>query len=648
MEDRLDYQVGQHRWGATWGATGFEVCHRPPDSSLPFYCPNCARNRLYPLRFDLAKTLLEKEAAGQKIEKAVKNAAGFEGIAPEGSGQSKSTLDEPSKIAIETMRTLKTQSEIRTEAIQVQIAKLRREIEEGKQEIAKRRAALAKRRSDAEAVNYQLSQRRAAILNNVQKEIKKTENAWNTLHSKRTSLESRRFDQEPDASPAQITTSLSHIAHLLVLVSHYLALRLPAEVILPHRGYPLPTVFPPGSSYIAKDIPFPGLSPSNSFGPTASKAPDPRPLPRPRPLFLDRSLPKLSKEDPGGYALFVEGVALLAWNISWVCRSQGLHIGQDSWEDVCEMGRNLWQLLVAPPALTKALAGRDLQAKPPSNKDAPTRGGALHRTRSLPLLGHYSHGTAHSFLGSAEGLEFMKTWKLPSPLKVADKLKSTLLSEMATTEWELLEEDEWDEGGTPQPETEQNDGHVLVATRQARDNDPGNEDTRSILTARTVVDEEYNERARGERGQATASSARPKGTKGWTKCDASIASLLAEKSANRHQDVESERGNKSSSAGGVWVSVLMAQPGSTEESSRPSRKKCISLYLMHIDNSMVSMIDYVRTEIYISDVTPTSNLQISLWLAYSELLLRDLAEDRFDERWKGEENDRTEIRGTRN
>ncbi|EER28651.1 hypothetical protein D8B26_001075 [Coccidioides posadasii str. Silveira] len=528
-----------------------QVCHRPPDSSLPFYCPNCARNRLYPLRFDLAKTLLEKEAAGQKIEKAVKNAAGFKGIAPAGSGQPKSTLDEPSKIAIETMRTLKTQSEIRTEAIQVQIAKLRREIEEGKQEIAKRRAALAKRRSDAEAVNYQLSQRRAAILNNVQKEIKKTENAWNTLHSK--TAESRMFlcrevaslynlrqktrrrngeiistysiggvnmvdpRDMNSASPAQITTSLSHIAHLLVLVSHYLALRLPAEVILPHRGYPLPTVFPPGSSYIAKDIPFPGLSPSNSFGPTASKAPDRRPLPRPRPLFLDRSLPKLSKEDPGGYALFVEGVALLAWNVSWVCRSQGLHIGQDSWEDVCEMGRNLWQLLVAPPALTKALAGRDLQAKPPSNKDAPTRGGALHRTRSLPLLGHYSHGTAHSFLGSAEGLEFMKTWKLPSPLKVADKLKSTLLSDMATTEWELLEEDEWDEGGTPQPETEQNDGHVLVATRQARDNDPGNEDTRSILTARTVVDEEYNERARGERGEATASSARPKGTKGWTK-----------------------------------------------------------------------------------------------------------------------------------
>ncbi|WEW58510.1 hypothetical protein PRK78_003978 [Emydomyces testavorans] len=527
------------------------VCCRQPDSTLPFYCPNCVRNQLYPLRFDYARTLLEKESAGRQIERAVGHASRTSEAGTELPDQSK--RDQPSKVTIETLRTLKAQSEIRTEAIRVQIANLRREIEGGKQDIAKRRAALAKRHSDAESVNYQLPERRTAMLNNIQKEVKRTESAWNSLHTK--TAESRLFlcrevanlynlrqkswrrngeiistysiggvnivdpRDMNSANPAQITTSLSYIAHLLVLVSHYLALRLPAEVTLPHRGYPLPTVLPPSSSYIARDVPFPGLFPSNSFSPTASRSSESRPLPRPRPLFLDRSLPKLAKEDPAGYTLFIEGVALLTWNVSWVCRSQGLQIGQESWEDVCEMGRNLWQLLVAPPTLTKALAGRELQTKPSNSKDSPR--GNLPRTRSLPLLGHYSHGTAHSFLGNAEGMEFMKTWKLPSPVKVADKLKSSLLSEMATAEWELLEEDEWDDEGGPQPPQEESKEHDLVTTKQAGEDDPivetHDDIGRSILTVRTIPADEAGDRPQEEQEGPVASNARPKSTKGWTK-----------------------------------------------------------------------------------------------------------------------------------
>ncbi|EEP76628.1 predicted protein [Uncinocarpus reesii 1704] len=522
-----------------------QLCGRSPGSSLPFYCLTCARNQMYPLRFEIAKTLLEKEAAGQQIEEAVSDATRTDEGENERPGLSR-WPNEPSKIAIETMRTLTTQSEIRKEAIQVQIARLRAEIEEGKEEIAKRRAALAKRRSDAESANYQLSERRAATLNSVQNEAKKIENAWNSLHAKTAESrmflcrevaslynlrqKSRRRNGEiistysiggvnmvdprdmNGASPAQITTSLSHIAHLLVLVSHYLALRLPAEITLPHRGYPLPTIFPSGSSYLAKDVPFPGLSPSNSFSPATTRGSDSRPLPRPRPLFLDRSLPKLAKEDPAGYTLFLEGVSLLAWNVSWVCRSQGLQIGQDSWEDVCEMGRNLWQLLVAPPALAKALAGRDLQVKPSNSKE--TTRGTLQRTKSLPLLGHYSHGTAHSFLGNAEGNEFAKTWKLPSALKVADKLKSTLLGEIASAEWELLEQDEWDEASAAQAE----DGVVNGKRASSGEDDRGDADTRSTITVKAVVEDEECDVVQKEPGEpATPTDTRPKGTKGWTK-----------------------------------------------------------------------------------------------------------------------------------
>jgi hypothetical protein len=68
------------------------------------------------------------------------------------------------------------------------------------------------------------------------------------------------------------------------------------------------------------------------------------------------------------------------------------------------------------------------------------------------MLGHYSHGTVHSFLGASEGSDFMRTWKLPTPTKIFDKLKFNLVGEMASAEWEFLDEQEWEDGN---PEIEQ-------------------------------------------------------------------------------------------------------------------------------------------------------------------------------------------------
>ncbi|KAL2814741.1 UV radiation resistance protein and autophagy-related subunit 14-domain-containing protein [Aspergillus granulosus] len=250
------------------------------------------------------------------------------------------------------------------------------------------------------------------------------------------------------AAPDQISTSFSHIAHMVVLVSHYLSLRLPAEITLPHRNYPTPTIYTPSASYHPREANSKLSTQSSSSSPTTSRTSDAHPPPpRPRPLCIDKSLPKLAKEDPGTYGLFIEGVTLLAWNVSWLCRSQGLNLGADSWEDICDIGKNLWQLLVAPPGnpstLVRTLAGRDTQAKNKAPKDSPRT--TLHRTKSFPMLGHYSHGTAHSFLGASEGTDFIRNWRLPAPTKVTDRLKSTLLGEMASAEWELLEEKEWDD-----------------------------------------------------------------------------------------------------------------------------------------------------------------------------------------------------------
>ncbi|GMF68304.1 unnamed protein product [Aspergillus oryzae] len=106
----------------------------------------------------------------------------------------------------------------------------------------------------------------------------------------------------------------------------------------------------------------------------------------------------------------------------------------------------MWQLLVAPPAqtstLVRAFAGRDVQSKVKITRDPPKT--IIQRTKSFPMLGHYSHGTVHSFLAASEGTEYTRTWRLPTPTKVADKLKSSLLGEMASAEWEVLEKKEWD------------------------------------------------------------------------------------------------------------------------------------------------------------------------------------------------------------
>lgn len=253
-------------------------------------------------------------------------------------------------------------------------------------------------------------------------------------------------------------------------------------------------------------------SQSSSTSPVASRTAHAKPPPRPRPLFPNSALPKLAKEDPATYTLFLEGVSLLAWDVSWVCKTQGVSTGAESWEDVCDMGKNLWQLLVPPPALQRVLSGRDQPTKTQDARDTSKNNTALHRPGSFPKPGHYSHASAHSFLGSAEGTEFLKTWKVPSPLKIADKLKSTLLSEMTNAEWELVEENEWDEGGGEQavqsPPREER--AVQVDTKHGALNGDAN----STVTARTVQQDQPE--ANGEHPHPTQNK-RAKGTTGWTK-----------------------------------------------------------------------------------------------------------------------------------
>lgn len=282
-----------------------------------------------------------------------------------------------------------------------------------------------------------------------------------------------------------------------MLVSHYLSLRLPAEVVLPHREHPTAAIYAPSGSYISTD--------------NRSR------LPRPRPLFIGKSLRKVAVEDPTTYNLFLEGATLLAWNISWLCRTQGINLGSDSWEDVCDIGKNLWQLLVASPAqastLTRAFAGRDVQTKLKAAKDSPRT--TIQRTKSFPMLGHYSHGTVHSFLGASEGMQFMRTWKLPTFTKVVDKLKSTLLGEIATAEWELLDKTEWDD----EAQEPQQPSAKEPPTAPEPDGKPELDTEKDDASRVALGSAESTEHSNVEREVTNehASGGRQKGSSGWMK-----------------------------------------------------------------------------------------------------------------------------------
>ncbi|KAJ5699814.1 hypothetical protein N7536_002827 [Penicillium majusculum] len=517
------------------------ICSRAPHSRLSFHCPTCARNQLYQLRIDSTQVLLEKEVLGKQIETAVTCGSSWDKPFP----HEQELLDTDKACSprwvLQTISTRHAVSLAKRELASHQLEALKLEVEAKKTEIAKRKEALVRRRSDAESAKFQLEERETGILAGVQNTSKRVEHVWHSLHSK--TAESRIYLcrevanlyglrkatkkgqgretyvlgcgfivdlRDMNGIPhEQISTSFSNIAHLLIIVSHYLSLRLPAEITLPHKNYPVPTIYTLSASYRSRDG-HDGADYQASSSPAASRTVDPRTYtPHPRPLFIDKPLPRLAKEDPATYAFFLEGATLLAWNVAWLCRTQGINLSSDSWEEVCDIGKSLWQLLVAPPAhpstLMRAFAGRDTQAQMKSAKDSPRT--TIQRTTSFPMLGHYSHGTAHSFLGASEGVEFMRMWKLPTPTKIVDKLKSNLLGEMASAEWELLEEKEWDDTAieSPRPSVSQSPKEVAPGSQSGSvETDNRTSQTRSGRTP----------------GHENASSPRPKGTKGtkgWTK-----------------------------------------------------------------------------------------------------------------------------------
>ena len=163
---------------------------------------------------------------------------------------------------------------------------------------------------------------------------------------------------------------LSSIVQLVSLTSFYLSIRLPAEVTVGTHDAPMPTILTPGSSYVQRSsqqwnkLP-PGTTESQD---SASQI---RPYSRPRPLSvntddIEMPIARWAKKDPKSFNFLLEGISLLAWDIAWLCRTQGFLPGTETWEDVCNIGRNLHQLLLSPAqssAIMRVLPSRDARER---------------------------------------------------------------------------------------------------------------------------------------------------------------------------------------------------------------------------------------------------------------------------------------------
>ncbi|KAK3394383.1 UV radiation resistance protein and autophagy-related subunit 14-domain-containing protein [Podospora didyma] len=439
------------------------ICHRSHSAKkLPFLCAVDARNQLYDGRVEFAQALIQSEEVERQVNEALATQA-------DGTRQ-------PASLSRAQIDRLKSEEEAvadRTRQIIAQADRLREEIVAAREEIEAKKDAIERKRSDLEILSSGSPAKRNRLREETERSLQRTRYKWNrstdTMAATRAFLceeaarlyglrqvkkgnvkryeiggvEIAELHAMNNVTPEVLSTSLAHIAHILVLASHYLAIRLPSEITLPHRDYPRPTIFSLPSSYRHGEVPFPdpALPSPLPGGEVDSKQRGPTP----RPLFLDKPLATLAKENPPAYSLFLEGVSLLAYDIAWACCSQGFSFGEkDPYEDICNMGQNLWRLLIG-----NQLHRRSVEPAFPSSLTPPTGSSPIkvedEATKPKSMIGRWSHGTTHTFLGSAEGSEFVRNFKIMTPLKLVDRLKKRLLRDVPMVEWEKIEGDEIEE-----------------------------------------------------------------------------------------------------------------------------------------------------------------------------------------------------------
>ncbi|KAI1827173.1 hypothetical protein F4861DRAFT_494298 [Xylaria intraflava] len=503
-----------------------DICQRAyHPKRLPFLCVVDARNELYEGRVAHVNVLTETEAIEARVNKLLSDS----GVGPR---PPSSATHRPTRVSIENCASEEHKAKERTERIIATADKLRDEVAAAKKEIEERKAAIARKKSQLGATSQGLPARRNRELEAVRKATKMTKYTWDREYEAMTQYKAAlcmevaklyrlqrvrrgnpvRFEYKiggidiielpnmNNVQPGLLSASLSHITHLLFLASHYLAVRLPAEITLPHNDYPRPTIFSLSSSYQHDEVGFPGTS----LIPPDSRDRQFANVPSPRPLFIEKPLTTLSKEDPATYNAFLEAVCLLAYDVVWLCRTQGVPVGENSnhFDAFASIGRNMYNLLI----------NSSLQRNPQQIADDVGHQGLANEGnepaelgKAAPRMGLYTHGSAHTYLGSAAGNDLTRNFKLPNPIKLTDKLKSKLNHENPIPEWEVLEDDAW----TP----DDADDAVLVGRKpRANHRGPTAFGFESYMSVNTVQSDGVSESPK----QAMV----PKGEKsanGWTK-----------------------------------------------------------------------------------------------------------------------------------
>ena len=514
-----------------------DICQRPSDTSLDFYCIACARNAVYVPRLEQARILLERNALKTKVEELVESKS---------TEQNQNATSQSAQLSTDQEIWRKEWKQVQTnegnrrvtriredqENVRLEFAGLRTQIEELKVKIAEKKHILNTIRSKvpqrwSEDLSKATAANPKASLSLLQVEHK-TISSRATLCREAASLmrlRQRRRQRDvpgreqysiagltlPDLREisnvrcADLTAVLGSVAHLLQIVAFYLGVRLPAEIKLQSKEYPSPTVNTPITSYkgTKSNYPFSAATTSSSSSSSASKLETSSSL-KPRPLSIssdsrDERIVNFQKMEPQAFNIFVEGIALLAWNVAWLCRSQGFTVGTNSWEEICNIGKNLHQLLIAhpqAPSISRIQSDRTVLKRPTQSRKSTSAMHDLPNT-TVGKLGQNSDLSAANYAAKVSQNEIFRSWTFLSWQAVALSLRKTLLTEITSAEWELLQDEEWDDGG------EQFNEAVFVKTRTL--DGQQYDDARSIMTTKTHVEDE------------PLSSARTPGTSGWTK-----------------------------------------------------------------------------------------------------------------------------------
>ncbi|KAF2772057.1 hypothetical protein EJ03DRAFT_307613 [Teratosphaeria nubilosa] len=481
------------------------ICEKPLGGSRTALCTGCAQVTLYEPRIQQASLLLDREKHHTHAEAVLR--PGNDGIIAALSEEADwDDVHAAVTAGVKVQSVVKAQEEreaveARIDDITAKAAELRQKIEQYRLSVKKQEAIHAQRRQELADETKELEKLKPRILDPLHSTTRKTAQRLEKVHVRtvdarmvlcqeaaRLSCLRKRKTKDgksqywiggvriPDLRELNgkvdmvVTAAMTNICRLLGTCCHYLSIRLPSEIVLPTNDFPHAMILPEKSSYKIDPAAYQDLlSSMSSSQPSASKYIDRRKAPsvRPRPLHLDKPLHEVYKHDKKTFMLYVEGVMLLAWDVAWLCKSQGID-SINSFDDVCSIGRNLHQLLVASEQLNWPVPTRT-PSTAPRNRATPAP------STSTAHFGLMSHGSATNSLAGHKGLARFDRWRLSSSSRLVDKLRGYLTNEISGAEWDVISGGEWDE-------EEEHDRAVLVGG--ARHAGP----TMSVMTFRPSDD----------------------------------------------------------------------------------------------------------------------------------------------------------------